>query len=164
MTMNYFCYETADPEDGLKLSYLFILCKPSIMPCIQETPQIFGKYENILEIIAYVFRIRMCLRKLNRVEKATPKKGQNKKKKLENVVNRKRLLSHPHVCSLSSISITHKHIEEKVMQKTKPKNTFLHNSPLLPDLTRWRFVWVCFFFFQPHHEISEFVCFLSASF
>lgn len=90
----------------------------------------------------------MCLRKLNRVEKATPKKGQNKKKKLENVVNRKRLLSHPHVCSLSSISITHKPIEEKVMQKTKPKNTFLHNSPLLPDLTRWRFVWVCFFFFS----------------
>ena len=90
----------------------------------------------------------MCLRKLNRVEKATPKKGQNKKKKLENVVNRKRLLSHPHVCSLSSISITHKHTEEKVMQKTKPKNTFLHNSPLLPDLTRWRFVWVFFFFFN----------------
>ena len=162
MTMNYFCYETADPEDGLKLSYLLILCKPSIMPCIQQTPQIFGKYQNVLEIIAYIFRIRTCLGKLNRVEKATPKKGPKKKKKLESVVNRKRLLSHPHVWSLSSTSITHthKHIEEKVMQKTKPKNTCLHNSPLIPDLTWWRHLWG---FFQPHHEISEFVCFLLAS-
>lgn len=36
----------------------------------------------------------MCLRKLNRVEKATPKKGQNKKKKLEKLATGRDLLSH----------------------------------------------------------------------